>query len=68
MTEQQKCETYFDIAKQSGLTGKTAERYVLYMTKRWKSNELVNCLCGYALEWAQGFLMVENMNVLIYMV
>ena len=47
--------TYFDIAKEEGLNGKTAERYIQYMLKRWADNEETNCLCGYASEWAQRF-------------
>ena len=57
-----KCETYFDIAKENGLTGKTAERYILYMTKRWKENECTQCLCGYASEWARRFLDKQEYN------
>jgi hypothetical protein len=56
MTDQ-KCETYFDVAKRDGLTGRTAERFVLYMSKRWgdKKDERIKCLCGYASEWAGRF-------------
>ena len=54
---QEKCETYFDVANAVGLTGKTAERYILYMTKRWgnKEDEKIKCLVGYAAEWAERF-------------
>jgi len=57
MAEQERCETYFAIANENGLTGKTAERYILYMTKRWgdKEDERIKCLVGYASEWAQRF-------------
>ena len=56
MTEET-CKTYFDIAKREGLTGRTAERYILYMCKRWGNpeDERINCLCGYASEWAGRF-------------
>ncbi len=57
MTKKERCETYFDIANENGLVGKTAERFILYMTKRWgnKEDEKIKCLCGYASEWAQRF-------------
>lgn len=57
MNKEERCETYFDIANENGLTGKTAERYILYMTKRWgnKKDEKIKCLTGYASEWAQRF-------------
>jgi len=53
----ERVETYFDVAKESGLTGRTAERYILYMQKRWgdKEDERIKCLCGYAFEWAERF-------------
>ena len=51
------CETYFDIAKREGLTGKTAERYIFYMHRRWgdPEDERIKCLVGYAAEWAERF-------------
>jgi len=57
MTEN-RCETYFDIAVREGLTGRTAERYILYMLKRWgdPEDERIKCLVGYASEWAGRFV------------
>jgi len=57
MTKEEKCETYFDIANKVGLTGRTAERYILYMTKRWgdKEDEKTKCLVDYASLWAMRF-------------
>jgi hypothetical protein len=62
--DNKQCETYFDIAKREGLTGKTAERYVLYMTKRWgdKKDERIKCLVGYASEWAERFAQGQEYN------
>ena len=55
--EQGQCETYFDIAVREGLKGRTAERYILYMHKRWgvPEDERIKCLVGYASEWTGRF-------------
>lgn len=49
------CKTYQDVANEVGLTEAISIRYVKYMSYRWKQNELTNCLCGYAFEWARRF-------------
>ncbi len=48
--------TYEEVAKEEGLTGITATRYIAYMKARWANSELVKCRVGYAQEWAQRFL------------
>jgi hypothetical protein len=52
-----RAETYFDVAVRDGLTGRTAERYILYMLKRWgdRDDERIKCIVGYASEWAERF-------------
>jgi len=47
--------TYREVGISEGLQYNTLERYVQYMTIRWKDNERTNCLCGYAQEWADRF-------------
>lgn len=48
-------KTFREVGVDCGLEGKTLERYVKYMTKRWKDEEETQCLTGYAGEWARRF-------------
>ena len=47
--------TYRELGVHEGLVGNMLERYVRYMETRWKSEESLNCRCGYAKEWADRF-------------
>jgi hypothetical protein len=48
--------TYSEIADINQMDNDMKFRYVKYMTIRWKNDESLNCMCGYAQEWAERFL------------
>ena len=48
-------KTYEEVATAAGLDEKTSQRFIRYMTTRWADGETINCLSGYASEWAQRF-------------
>jgi len=48
-------KTFVEVGIKNGLTGRTLERYVAYMFRRWKSSEELKCKKGYAAEWANRF-------------
>ena len=48
-------KAFVDVGVEAGLEGKTLERYVEYMLKRWKSTEELECRTGYAAQWARHF-------------
>ena len=47
--------SYLTVGEKEGLTGRTLNRYVEYMTIRWKDEEKEHCRFGYAKEWALRF-------------
>lgn len=47
--------TYKDVANEAKLGKVTAARFIAYMTKRWKTEEEIQCRSGYASEWAERF-------------
>ena len=49
-------KTYEEVAKTHNLPLDTAERYVLYMKRRWADEEEIQCQTGYAEEWAERFM------------
>lgn len=50
-------KTYEEVAKKYDLPLDTAERFILYMRKRWgnKKDEAMKCQVGYASKWAERF-------------
>ena len=48
-------KTFLEVGIKEGLEGRTLERYVMYMTIRWKEEEEMQCKTGYAAEWANRF-------------
>jgi hypothetical protein len=51
-------KTYEEVAKKHDLPLDTAERFIMYMRRRWGNpeDEAVKCQVGYASEWADRFL------------
>lgn len=47
--------TYEAIGRACGLEDETLQRYMEYMIKRWGHEEWMQCLSGYATEWALKF-------------
>ena len=47
--------TYTEVARNRGLTGITARRYIKYMSDRWSESEDTKVRSGYAGEWAERF-------------
>ena len=54
--------TFLGIGKSIGLKGRTLERYVEYMKTRWSKEEEMQCMTGYAYEWAERFLYKSEYN------
>ena len=48
-------KTYVEVGIKNGLEGRALERYVVYMFRRWKTEEEIQCQTGYASEWAVNF-------------
>ncbi len=48
-------KTYVEVGIKNGLEGRALERYVVYMFRRWKTEEEIQCQTGYASEWAERF-------------
>ena len=53
--EKKEYTTYPAIADKAGLTGATRNRFIKYMLIRWASDERIQCVTGYAEEWANRF-------------
>lgn len=49
-------KTYEEIANKIGLASTIKLKYVTYMRIRWSDEEEIQCLTGYAEEWAYRFL------------
>jgi hypothetical protein len=48
--------TYLEVGVAKGLIGKRLKLYVAYMKERWAEEEHMQCISGYADEWAERFL------------
>lgn len=48
-------DTFAKVAIEQELDQRTSERYVAYMSGRWKNQEKQMCSDGYAVEWALRF-------------
>lgn len=48
-------ETYRQVGKEHGLTGKILDTFVEYMNGRWEDSENSKVASGYAGEWAERF-------------
>ena len=49
-------KTYEDIADTNNMPTQMKQRFVAYMRLRWSDEEKMQCLTGYAQEWAERFL------------
>ena len=47
--------TYEQVGSKVGLAGLRLKKYVEYMKTRWGKQEYVQCITGYAQEWAERF-------------
>jgi len=48
-------ETYEQVGNKVGLVGLRLEKYIKYMKTRWGKQEYIQCVTGYAQEWAERF-------------
>jgi hypothetical protein len=48
-------KSYKEVSEDSKLDKVTAARFIAYMTKRWIVDEEIQCVSGYAHEWAERF-------------
>ena len=48
-------KTFLEVGVKEGLEGRALERYIMYMTRRWKEEEEIQSQTGYAAEWANRF-------------
>ena len=54
--ELQTPETFEEVANINALAPFMKQRYIDYMTIRWKDKEEMQCLSGYAQEWCDRFI------------
>ncbi len=57
MEEKKVLKTYEEVAQEVQLDEATQKRYIKYMRTRWadKGKEEIQCITGYAMEWAYRF-------------
>lgn len=53
-------DKFEEVAERRGLPPVIKERYIKYMRTRWANEEETQCLTGYAMEWANRFLIGDE--------